>query len=606
MQAEEAKNELERKLTDLDAETNQRLAQLQEALEKTRLDAGAGREETDLFLRENGELHSKVHQLEQAVSHWKTLYEEETRELNERDREIVHQFAELQQKYDARVASNETAAATYEERISALDAKLAEAGSELASKRTELETLTALNRQLQENAGDMQRSLQEAEQASQHLKARVDELQKEVVAAASHAIDQEQLENIKAQKEEAERRADEMTRLIQEKHAENVQYYEKITELAAANQQLTAQMEQVQAQLASSNQQLAMSYEEKGKLNNELGRLREHLLQMEEISTKEAIAAEERETELRREIQLLRQRAMAADENVVFSESSYQQELGMLREEVTRLNDKCDALSTTLSAKERQLTDTSKALSNLQTVLRDIGKDHEAEMARRDGDVRKLRAEIQDLTGQIEELQKREAQLKEDRRYHEDSAALLREELSQKCRVIDELEIQVEEAHRSAAHGSDSLESHTSTARDPSSYKIDDATLRQLFLSYLTAPRDKQPEIAIVMASILGYGTEEQKRIQSALSESDRGWFGFMRLGGRSPVPSGNASLTEQFIRFLETESLAATQPPTLPITSQASTFNLDEAPPPAARGSDYSSSSDLRSIIEETSTSSS
>ncbi|KAH7697088.1 hypothetical protein AAVH_35832, partial [Aphelenchoides avenae] len=59
MQAEEAKNELERKLTDLDAETNQRLAQLQEALEKTRLDAGAGREETDLFLRENGELHSK-------------------------------------------------------------------------------------------------------------------------------------------------------------------------------------------------------------------------------------------------------------------------------------------------------------------------------------------------------------------------------------------------------------------------------------------------------------------------------------------------------------------------------------------------------------------
>lgn len=135
---------------------------------------------------------------------------------------------------------------------------------------------------------------------------------------------------MKAQKEEAERRADEMTRLVQEKHAENVQYYEKLTELAASNQQLTTQMEQVQAQLASSNQQLAMSYEEKGKLNNELGRLREHLLQMEEISTKEAIAAEERETELRREIQLLRQRAMAADENVVFSESSYQVLFGLL------------------------------------------------------------------------------------------------------------------------------------------------------------------------------------------------------------------------------------------------------------------------------------
>lgn len=79
--------------------------------------------------------------------------------------------------------------------------------------------------------------------------------------------------------------------------------------------------------------------------------------------------------------------------------------------------------------------------------------------------------------------------------------------------MIDELEIQLEEAHRTAAHGSDSLESHTSTARDPSSYKIDDATLRQLFLSYLTAPRDKQPEIAMVMSSILGYGPEVTFRL---------------------------------------------------------------------------------------------
>lgn len=41
-----------------------------------------------------------------------------------------------------------------------------------------------------------------------------------------------------------------------------------------------------------------------------------------------------------------------------------------------------------------------------------------------------------------------------------------------------------------------------------SSYKIDDVTLRQLFLSYFTAAKSKQPEIAIVMSRILGYSAE--------------------------------------------------------------------------------------------------
>jgi len=108
--------------------------------------------------------------------------------------------------------------------------------------------------------------------------------------------------------------------------------------------------------------------------------------------------------------------------------------------------------------------------------------------------------------------------------------------------------------------GSKRLETSAST------YQIDDATLRQLFMSYLLADRDKQPEIATVMASILGYSPEEQSLIQETFAADGIGsWFGFTGRksgGGQRKEPS----LTEQFIRFLETESRTIDEQPTLPI----------------------------------------
>lgn len=41
-----------------------------------------------------------------------------------------------------------------------------------------------------------------------------------------------------------------------------------------------------------------------------------------------------------------------------------------------------------------------------------------------------------------------------------------------------------------------------------STYRIDDETLRQLFLSYFTAEPNKKPEIAVLLASILNYSPE--------------------------------------------------------------------------------------------------
>lgn len=54
-----------------------------------------------------------------------------------------------------------------------------------------------------------------------------------------------------------------------------------------------------------------------------------------------------------------------------------------------------------------------------------------------------------------------------------------------------------------------SLDKHAQLAvSSVSSCTIDDQVLRQLFMSYFTADKDKQPEIAVLLASVLGYSQE--------------------------------------------------------------------------------------------------
>lgn len=62
--------------------------------------------------------------------------------------------------------------------------------------------------------------------------------------------------------------------------------------------------------------------------------------------------------------------------------------------------------------------------------------------------------------------------------------------------MIDELEMQLDERAQATASSSSST------------YHIDDQTLRQLFLSYFTAEKSKQPDIAMLLASVLGYPQE--------------------------------------------------------------------------------------------------
>lgn len=65
---------------------------------------------------------------------------------------------------------------------------------------------------------------------------------------------------------------------------------------------------------------------------------------------------------------------------------------------------------------------------------------------------------------------------------------------------VEDLEGQLEE-----------LRSPKQTTKD--SYRIDDSTLRQLFMNYFTATADMKPDIAVLLASILEYPPEDVQKV---------------------------------------------------------------------------------------------
>uniref|UniRef100_A0A1I7Y4D6 GRIP domain-containing protein n=1 Tax=Steinernema glaseri TaxID=37863 RepID=A0A1I7Y4D6_9BILA len=358
-------------------------------------------------------------------------------------------------------------------------------------------------------------------------------------------------------------------------------YYTKLQELAqlnAANEQRVVELE---AKLAKCNQELALSFEEKDKLVKELKRLREHLVMMEETSTREAVAAEERETQLRKTVRMLEEKTEAATDTVVASSNQYQQQLAELTEKLELREAELEAITSRLTEREKSLSDTSKALSNLQIVLKDLSGDHEKELATYEEEMDGLRQDMQKATLELNAMKSAASEWDEERRFIEDTVAMQKEDLSRKDKIMEELENQIEELR------------HASAEVTRGSHRIDDTVLRQLFLSYFTANKDKQGEIALLLASVLEYPEEDIKKIQDTLQQNSRSWFSWMGAGSSAV---GSPSITEQFIRFLEHESLAVRQQTGLPVESTAAHLPLEDS---VQAAQPKSSADDLKSILE-------
>uniref|UniRef100_A0A915B351 GRIP domain-containing protein n=1 Tax=Parascaris univalens TaxID=6257 RepID=A0A915B351_PARUN len=237
---------------------------------------------------------------------------------------------------------------------------------------------------------------------------------------------------------EAERVRGELVTLVEQKHAESIAYHGQLQAFIAEREKVAEILKDNTEKIKRLEEEVASCMETRDKATRECQRLREHLLAVEDASTKEAVLAEERETELRRRVRELEAKTEATADTVIQSTNTYQQQISELSNEIDRLKEeKLEALER-LHSTEKMLVDAQKALSNLQIVLRDLGSDHEAQIALHEEEMRQLKAEMEKTKDELITLRNKEQSLILEKQVLEDSAVHLKEEISRKETVSND------------------------------------------------------------------------------------------------------------------------------------------------------------------------
>uniref|UniRef100_A0A8C1SNA8 Thyroid hormone receptor interactor 11 n=1 Tax=Cyprinus carpio TaxID=7962 RepID=A0A8C1SNA8_CYPCA len=327
--------------------------------------------------------------------------------------------------------------------------------------------------------------------------------------------------------------------------------------------QVMMALKQKQMETTALQSELQHTHDKEQRLKQEVERLRNHLLEIEDSYTREALAAEDREGELRRRVALLEER-LASSSNAVesslhstcFSCPHYQQ------------------ASLQLRASQDQVNQYAVSLSNLQMVLEQFQQEEKAMYS---AELEKHKREKEEWRNKAENLQDQAAALQinlDEANAALESASRLTDQLDLKEEQIEDLKKQVdlrqemlEEAQRKLMNLLNSTEG-----------KVDKVLMKNLYLGYFHTPRNKRSEVLRLMGNVLGLDRDEVTELLQEEGKSGMtGWVSSW-LGGRAvqSVPNTpqrpthtqnlNSSFSEMFVKFLEVESTPALPAPKLPV----------------------------------------
>ncbi|PIC41465.1 hypothetical protein B9Z55_008869 [Caenorhabditis nigoni] len=329
-------------------------------------------------------------------------------------------------------------------------------------------------------------------------------------------------------------------------YEENVKYYEQFQAMAKHNQEIQDQLNQ--------------NNEQNEKRAKELARLREHLMIVEENSTREAVEAEQRETELRERVKVLEAKGHQVEEGASESNQQYQVQIASLTSQLESSQKTTNDWKRKYDSEQKSREQTQEALASLQNVVRELSIDHERDSATASHRNLELQTTISSLTEEIAQIREEMDRQSIGRQAAEEESERRQLQLESKQKIIEDLENQIEELR--------------SPKKPTDSYRIDDSTLRQLFLSYFSSESSKKADIALLLANILEYPPDEMDKFKSAVRQSvgqqqQSSFWGLSARNSPSPSPGGGGSIADQFIRFLEIESESSRTAPHLPLRTQ-------------------------------------
>nr|XP_021148102.1 thyroid receptor-interacting protein 11 isoform X1 [Columba livia] len=386
----------------------------------------------------------------------------------------------------------------------------------------------------------------------------------------SHSMKEKALAFEKLLKEKEQGKTGELNQLLNE--VKSMQ--EKAVTFQQERDQVMVALKQKQMESSALQSEIQHLCEKEQRLNQELERLRNHLLEMEDSYTREAVAAEDREVKLRKKVLILEEKLASSSTAVENASHQASLQVESLQEQLNLVSKQRDETVLQLTISQDQVKQYALSLANLQMVLEQFQQEEKAMYST---ELEKHQKQTAEWRKKAEHLEEKVVSLQES--LEEANAAL--DAASRLTEQLDIKEEQIEELKKEGEIRREMLEdvqNKLMNLMNSTEGKVDKLLMKNLFVGHFHTPKNKRPEVLRLMGSILGIKKEE---LDQLLSEDQRGvtrWVtGWLGGGaGSKSVPSTplrpthqnifNSSFSELFVKFLETESCPSLPPPKLSV----------------------------------------
>ncbi|KAM9651694.1 thyroid receptor-interacting protein 11 isoform 1-T1 [Morphnus guianensis] len=386
----------------------------------------------------------------------------------------------------------------------------------------------------------------------------------------SHSMTEKARAFEKLLKEKEEGKTGELNQLLNE--VKSMQ--EKAVTFQQERDQVMVALKQKQMESSALQSEIQHLREKEQRLNQELERLRNHLLEMEDSYTREALAAEDREVKLRKKVLILEEKLVSSSTAVENASHQASLQVESLQEQLNLVSKQRDETVLQLTISQDQVKQYALSLANLQMVLEQFQQEEKAMYS----------AELEKHQKQSTEWRKKAESLEEKVVSLQESLGEANAALDAASRLTEQLDIKEEQIEELKKEGEirremlEDVQNKLMNLMNSTEGKVDKLLMRNLFVGHFHTPKNKRPEVLRLMGSILGIKKEE---LDQLLSEDQRGvtrWVtGWLGGGaGSKSVPSTplrpthqnifNSSFSELFVKFLETESCPSLPPPKLSV----------------------------------------
>nr|XP_056707670.1 thyroid receptor-interacting protein 11 [Euleptes europaea] len=387
----------------------------------------------------------------------------------------------------------------------------------------------------------------------------------------SHSMAEKALTFEKLLKDKEQGKTGELNQLLNE--AKSMQ--EKAVTFQHERDQVMLALKQKQMETSALQNEVQHLHDKEQRLNQELERLRNHLLEREDTSTREALAAEDRESKLKKKVLVLEEKLLSSSTAVENASHQANMQVESLQEQLNFVTRHRDETVLQLTMAQEQVKQYAMSLANLQMVLGQFQKEEKAMYS----------AELQKHQRQTAEWKKRAEQLEEKVISLQESLEEANGALDSASRLTEQLDLREEQIgalKREAELKQEMLEDAQNKLMNlinSTEGKVDKVLMRNLFIGHFHTPKNKRNEVLRLMGSILGIKRDELEQLlledQKGVTRWMTGWFGGGSMGSKS-VPNTplrpthqsifNSSFSELFVKFLETESRPTLPPPKLSV----------------------------------------